>query len=204
MLFCSIRHAIPMIAMCVAVLAALKPPVAEAANRRLELAVLHSDEYAESVLTIQPAYPLAFGTQEHAKISSILDTAREMLETAYSLVRDKRTMREGRKMMEEADAMFKEVKDHIRQRLPQQGNSHLEDRETTRELLRAKYSNHDLQQATEDEARGADVSRRIYETVNSCRMTLPKWLHNVCLISFLNFSSLFQGDHIPRMPRTAL
>lgn len=176
-------------AMYAAVLAALKSQVVESATRRLELAVLHSDEYAESVLTIQePNYPLGIGTEEHAKISSVLDTTRELVQTANSLVKDSRTLNEGRKMMEEANAMFQEVKDHIRQKQQKYSTSSPRDREATRELLRAKYSSHDIQQATEDEARGLDVSRRIYETVSKCDTSLPI-LFQYIVIFFIAYRS---------------
>jgi hypothetical protein len=105
----------------------------------------------------EPEYPLGIGAQEHAKIASILDATKEMMDTANALVRDKRTLKEGRKMMEEATTMFQEVKDHLRRRN--------QERESNRDLLRARYLNHDLQEAAEDEEKGTDVSRRIYETV---------------------------------------
>jgi len=152
------RRSFPMIAMYAAFLAALHPLVVESAPRRLEVDVLHADEYAKSVVTIQePEYPLGIGAQEHAKIASVLDTTKEMMDTANALVRDKRTLKEGRKMMEEATTMFQEVKDHLRRRN--------QERESNRDLLRARYLNHDLQEAAEDGERGMDVSRRIYETV---------------------------------------
>ena len=178
MMFRSSCRAFPIMAVIyAAVLAAIiHSEVIESAtssSRRLELAVLHSDDYAESVLTIQePHYPLGIGVDEHAKISSLLDTTREMMDTANALVRDTRTTTEGRKMIEDATAVFQEVKDHIRQRQHQFSNSSPEEHEAAREFLRAKYSNHDLQEANEDEARGLDVSRRIYETVSCCEITI--------------------------------
>ena len=119
MMFRSSCRAFPIMAVIyAAVLAAIiHSEVIESAtssSRRLELAVLHSDDYAESVLTIQePHYPLGIGVDEHAKISSLLDTTREMMDTANALVRDTRTTTEGRKMIEDATAVFQEVKDHI-------------------------------------------------------------------------------------------
>ncbi len=178
MMFRSSCRAFPIMAVIyAAVLAAIiNSEVVESASssRRLELAVLDSDEYAaESVLTNkEPHYPMGVGVNEHAKIASLLDTTREMMVTANALVRDTRTTTEGRKMIEDATAVFQEVKDHIRQRQHQYSNSSPEEHEAARELLRAKYTNHDLQEANEDEARGLDVSRRIYETVSCCDMTI--------------------------------
>lgn len=164
MMFVSSRHVYPMVAMYVAVLAAFNPQVVESVTRRLELAVLNSDEFAESKLTTQSSkYPRGISAQDHAKISSVLDTTMEMVETAKVLVQQERTLKEGKDLMDQANAMFREVKDHIRQRqVKDPAATHAV---VDRELLRKKYSDHDIQDAAADEERGLDVSRRIYETV---------------------------------------
>lgn len=160
------RRAFRMIAMYAAVLAAFHPLVVESATRRRVLGVLHSDEYTESVLTIKSSDALVgFNAQEHAKIASMLDTTKEMMDTANALIQQESTKNEGRKMMEEATTIFHEVKSHLRQKLPNSDPTATK-REVNRELLRQKYSNHDVQMAAEDEERGLDVSRRIYETVS--------------------------------------
>jgi len=149
------------------VLAALHPLVVESATRRRELGVLHSDEYTESVLTLKSSnadVPVGFTAKEHAKIASMLDTTKEIMDTANALIQQESTQMEGRKMMEEATTMFQEVKSHLRQKLPNTDPTATK-REVNRELLRQKYSNHNVQMAAEDEERGLDVSRRIYETV---------------------------------------
>ena len=143
------------------------------ATRRRELAILHSDEYTESVLTVPSSnVPVGFNAQEHAKISSMLETTKEMMDTANALVRNKRTMTEGRKMRADAMAMFRQVKSHLHQMLPDAKTSDPSKahHEINRELLRKRYSNHDVAQAEEDEDRGLDVHRRIYETVSTHRL----------------------------------
>lgn len=161
----SSRRPAPLLLIYVAILAVLNPQIVESANRRRDLAVLNSDEFAEAVLTIQePDVPVGFSAKEHAKITSALDTTRELFEAAHELGRQKK-LKEGKELMEKATVMFSEVKDYIRQR-------HLKDPaatqgEISRELLRKKYADHDVQKALEDEERGHDVSRRLYETVSS-------------------------------------
>jgi len=161
--FARSRRAFPVMAIYyyATVLATLNSQVVvESATRRRELAILHSDEYTESVLTVPSSnVPVGFNAQEHAKISSMLETTKEMMDTANALVRNKRTLTEGRKMRADAAAMFHQAKSHIQQMLPTKDNN--------RELLRKKYSNHNLAQAEEDEGRLLDVHRRIYETVSS-------------------------------------
>ena len=71
------------------VLAALHPLVVESATRRRELGVLHSDEYTESVLTLKSSnadVPVGFTAKEHAKIASMLDTTKEIMDTANALI----------------------------------------------------------------------------------------------------------------------
>jgi len=66
-------------------------------------------------------------------------------------------------MMEKADAMFAEVKDHIRYI-----NDNLLQEETEqRALLRKKYSDHDVQKALGDDERSLDVTRNLYHTMTT-------------------------------------
>lgn len=170
------RRAFPMMAIYYAAVLATfnsRAVVESATTRRRELAILHSDEYTESVLTVQSSnVPVGFNAQEHAKISSMLETTKEMMDTANALVRNKGTMTEGRKMRADAMAMFRQVKSHLHQMLPDAKTSDPSKahHEINRELLRKRYSNHDVAQAEEDEDRGLDVHRRIYETVSTHRL----------------------------------
>jgi hypothetical protein len=124
--------------------------------RRLDVMIGNSDEYAETVVSLlAPERSLGIGFHDHAKITSILSTTKEMISTAKALIDDSRTLKEGTEMMEEANAMFKEVTDHIAKR-------NLEDQHG---MLR-KYSEHDIQQVDEDEERALDVARSVYEVVS--------------------------------------
>jgi hypothetical protein len=124
--------------------------------RRLDVMIGNSDEYAETVVSLQaPTKSLRIGFHDHAKIMSIMSTTKEMINTANALIGDSRTLKEGTEMMEEANAMFKEVTDHIAKR-------NLEDQHG---MLR-KYSEHDIQQVDEDEERALDVARSVYEVVS--------------------------------------
>jgi hypothetical protein len=124
----------------------------------------NSDEYAETVVSLQaPERALGIGYYDHAKITSILSTTKEMISTAKALIDDERTLKEGTEMMEEANSMFDEVKDHIAKRAlaaEAQGR------------VRRKYSEHDIQQAEEDEGRALDVARSVYEVVSHCTMSV--------------------------------
>ena len=132
--------------------------------RRLDVMVGNSDEYAETVVSLQaPERSLGIGARDHAKITSILSTTREMISTANALLDDVRTLKEGTEMMEHANAAFREVKGHIAKRAlaaEAQGRD------------RRKYSEHDIQQAEEDEGRALDVARSVYEVVSHCTMSL--------------------------------
>lgn len=144
---------------------------------------MNSDEYAESVLTVQaPKYSVGIGEHDHAKITSILRSTREMIDTAKVLINNERTLKEGHDMLQQANDMFREVKDHfIRIQQHKQGQEQAaENSEDRREMLRNKYSTHDVAKTQEDEKREMDVVRRIYETM----VTFPECIEqmfDVCL-----------------------
>ena len=124
------------------------------APRRVDVMVDKSDEYAETVVSLQaPKKSLGFDYHEHAKIKSLLSTSKEVISTAKALIKDERTLKEGTKMMEEANVMFKEVTAHIAKR---------------KLSVRRKYSDHDIQKAAEDEERALDVARSVFEVVSNC------------------------------------
>ena len=126
--------------------------------RRIEVMVGNSDEYAETVVSIQaPKRPAGIGAHDHAKITSILATTKEMIVTAKALIDNESTLTEGTEMMEEANAMFRDVKDHISKRLLE-GKDH--------GMVRRKYSDHDSQEVNNNEERALDVARRIFEVVS--------------------------------------
>jgi len=127
--------------------------------RRMDVMVGNSDEYAETVVSLQaPKRLIGIGAHDHAKITSILATTKEMIATAKALIDNERTLTEGTNMMEEANVMFREVKDHISKRLLEGEEDH--------DMIRRKYSDHDIQQAGEDEERAFDVARSVYEVVS--------------------------------------
>lgn len=79
-------------------------------------------------------------------------------------------------MMERANGMFRDVKDLIRRRQVHA----TEDDEDHREMLRRKYSDHDLAEAKVNEEREMDVVRKIYETMVTFPECVEKLLE-VCL-----------------------
>ena len=186
--------------MYVAVLAACMPQTvraqhdAQSAPRRLDVMIGNSDEYAETVVSLlAPERSLGIGLHDHAKITSILSTTKEMIKTAKALIDDERTLKEGTEMMEEANSMFGEVKDHIAKRA-------LEAEAQGR--VRRKYSEHDIQQAEEDEGRALDVARSVYEVVSQC--TMPGLHHYVYANIVVLLRIAIQDDLIPRVYRKAL
>lgn len=130
-------------------------------SRRLEVATVNSDEYAESVLTVKqtdtPKYGI--GANVYTKLSSVLSMTMEMIETAKLLLQNERTLKEGTKMMEHANTMFREVMDRIQQ-IKADGDS-----ESTNSLLRKKYSDEDIIKMEEDGRRALELSRQLYATV---------------------------------------
>jgi hypothetical protein len=132
----------------------------EPASRRVGVMVGNSNKYAETVVSLQaPKHSLGIGARNHAKITSILSTTKEVINTAKALIDDERTLKEGTEMMEHANSMFREVKDHIAKRaLASKAQS----------MVRRKYSKHDIQKAEEDEERALDVARSVFETVSHC------------------------------------
>jgi len=136
--------------------------------RELEIGIGNSDEYATSVVTVQaPESSLGIGASDHAKITAILASARDLMENAGFLVENESTAQEGKDMMALADAKFREVQDrilHINELLTEQENQ-------PRGLLRNKYSDHDVkktqQEVVADEERALDVSRSMYLTATT-------------------------------------
>lgn len=168
------RYIRPITALFAAVLAADMPapamgqqlyaPQAEQ-SRALEIAYGNSDEYAETVLETRdppPSAAFGIGARDHERISTALSTMKNMVDTARVLVQNERTYDEGRSMLQRAGDMFREVKEHI---IHQREAHDALQEEEKRDLLRKRYSDHDVQKATEDEKRALDVARRIFETM---------------------------------------
>ena len=125
--------------------------------RRLDVMIGNSDEFAESKVTLRALeHPVGISAQDHAKITSIMSTTKEMISTANSLINNEETFQEGTEMMEEANALFRETTDHIARNMLGDG-SH---------TVRRKYSEHDIEQAKNDEERTLDVARSIFEVVS--------------------------------------
>jgi hypothetical protein len=119
---------------------------AESVSRQqLDVMVGNSDEFAETIVSIHPPQiPAGFGYDEHAKITSVLATVKETIATAQALMNDERTLQAGTEMMEAANTAFREVTGHIAER-----KLH-------------------VQQTQEDEERGMNVARQVYEIVSCC------------------------------------
>ena len=135
--------------------------------RRLQIATLNSDEHSESTLNyVPPQQTLA--TDTHAKLATALSTTTEMINTAKILLQNEQTVDEGRLMMNKANYMFREVMDHAMAEHEKNDNNEVGlDLEAKRDLLRKKYSDHDIQRVTEEsDALEAETARMIYETVS--------------------------------------
>jgi len=156
----------------------------ENTSRRLHIGLGNHDEYAQTVLTVQaPPFPrtaLGFNEDDHEMVTSILKSTREMVDVARVLIMNEGTMEAGQEMMEQANSMFREVKDHIMMRQYAKKQKEGASKEILQELLREKYSAHDIQQAQEDEKRGLDVARKMYETMISFPECLGQFF-DVCL-----------------------
>jgi hypothetical protein len=163
----------------------------EPAPRRVDVMVGNSDECAETVVSLQaPKRSLGIGARDHAKITSILSTIKEVISTAKALIADERTLKQGTEMMEHANAAFLEVNGHIARRalaVEEKG------------MVRRKYSERDIQQVEEDKERALDVARSVYETVSHRAPSGLQLLLFLCLHLFVSFHIAFQGYHIPRV-----
>ena len=123
----------------------------DATPRRLDVMIGNSDEYAETVISlIAPQKSAGFGFDEHVMITSVLSTVKETIDTARALMSNEGTQQAGTEMMEEADAAFSELKGHIAERK-------LNGADQGMALNK--------QQADENEERGMDVARQVFEVV---------------------------------------
>ena len=141
-------------------------------HRRLDIGLINTDEYADAMVTVQasPETPLVgMGEQDHATISRILDTTKEMVGTGRSLIQNKLTLKQGQDMLAQANNLFHEAKNIIQRQQQEQANRATAGggQDDERELfLRKKYSEHDISQVEENDMRSLDVSRRIFQTVS--------------------------------------
>mmetsp|Transcript_8114 Transcript_8114/g.14669 ORF Transcript_8114/g.14669 Transcript_8114/m.14669 type:complete len:332 (+) Transcript_8114:74-1069(+) len=152
--------------------------------RRLDIGLGNHDEYAQTVLTVQaPPFPrtaLGINEDDHEMVTSILKSTREMVDVARVLIMNEGTMEAGQEMMAQANSMFREVKDHLMMRQYAKKQQEGASKEVLRDLLREKYSAHDVVKAQEDEKRGLDVARKMYETMISFPECLEKFF-DACL-----------------------
>ena len=164
-------------------------------SRRLEIAIGNSDEYASAILTVNDPQKLSSSSlqeHDHTRITSILDTTRQMIDTSRELVQNERTLSQGQKMLAQANNLFSEVKaDILRHHSSTGDNNEREegaatniDDEERRDLLRKKYSEHDIAAVKENDERSLfmtqDISRKVYETMISFPECLEKLFQN-CL-----------------------
>jgi hypothetical protein len=143
--------------------------VESVSRKQLDVMIGNSDEYAETSVTLNaPQNPAGFGVDDHAKITSVLETVKETIATARELMEYEETHKAGTEMMDAANTAYREVTGHIAQRKLQDGDN--------------------VQQTQEDEDRGMDVARKVLETVSCCTtwgwFTIPSFsLTNVFLFS---------------------
>jgi hypothetical protein len=148
--------------LCAAVLAACMPKIAtsqhddQSAPCRLDVMIGNSNEYVETVVSFLALKELLrIGFHDHAKITSILSMTKKLISTANTLIDDRRTLKEGTEMIEEANAMYKEVKDHIAKRKLEEEKG----------MLR-KNSDHNIHQVEEDEERAFYVAHSVCQVVS--------------------------------------
>lgn len=190
----ALRYLRPITALSALMAARLAPPAAcremgdpPSANR-LEILVDSSDEYAEAVLTAEVPKGFRLGAQDHARITSILDTTKQLIDTARMLVQDDRTLDEGRAMLDRASGMFRDLKQHLIAQREMQQAVFGSDEDGQKAFLRKGFSDHDLQMKEEDEKRALDAARKIYETM----VTFPE-----CVERFLDDCLNTINDDLP-------
>lgn len=134
----------------------------EPSLRMGEIATANSDDLVEAILAIQaPKYGIS--AEAHDNCSRYLSTVMQMFDKADELIQDERTFTEGKYLMEEAKAKFLEVTNYIQ-------DERVLFEET--DMLRKKYSDHDLDRAYLNDQRALDLERKIYETM----ITFPECL----------------------------
>jgi len=134
----------------------------EPSLRMGEIATANSDDLVEAILAIQsPKYGIS--AEAHDNCSRYLSTVMQMIDKADELIQDERTFTEGKYLMEEAKAKFLEVTNYIQ-------DERVLFEET--DMLRKKYSDHDLDRAYLNDQRALDLERKIYETM----ITFPECL----------------------------
>lgn len=146
----------------------------KAPRPQLEIEVVGSDELVEAIMTVQAdGSSLGIGPEDHAKISSILGSTKDLVENARALLENEATQATGQELMDQAYSSLRLVKEHIRNI---NGILRRESKETRRrELLRKRYSGHNIQRANEDDARSLDISRNMYETLTTFPECVELW-----------------------------
>jgi len=143
-------------------------------SRRLDIEVLNSDSYAQSVVSVQTpkSSPIVgIGEQEHARIASILERTKELTNRSRELVKDQSTLKQGQDMLKQASTLFGQVKDIIKQQHGSSTSNGVEEDSGVvglhgRDLLRKKYQDHDLTKVQEDNLRSLHTARNIYAAVS--------------------------------------
>lgn len=151
--------------------------------RRLDVLVTNSDEYAETVVSIEaPPSKFAPGINpvEYTRITEALNRANELVELSKRLIQDERTIDKGREMMERAQRRFREVQDRIAKL-----SSSSADNEGGEGSLRKKFANHDIQAAREDEERAMDVARQVVRHLVQSDQDVSRLLHHEENVSIL-------------------
>lgn len=158
----------------------------EPRDMSMELGVVNSDEFAESVLTVHtPKWQPNPGVnvQDHAKITRILATIKEIIDTSKLMAENERQLRQGQSMMDKANGMFGDLKQWMQTRhLKQQAAMEGKDSNDMRTLRQKKYSGHDIQTTKEDEGRAVDIVRKMFETYTTFPECLEQKLENCLLI----------------------
>lgn len=155
----------PIIAICAIIQASSQEYYDQVATepslRMGEIATANSDDMVEAILAIQaPKYGIS--AEAHENTSRYLSTVMQMIDKANELFADEH-MTEGKYLMDEANAKFLEVMNYVE-------DERILYEET--DMLRKKYSDHDLDRAYLNDQRALDLERKIYETM----ITFPECL----------------------------
>jgi len=131
--------------------------------RRLELEVVHSDDLAESVMTLEaPRTTYGIGEVDHARIVLMLNKTMEIVRKSRVLAKTTMNQEEGRRLMDIAEKMFKEVKEHIR-KINDDLRRHAEQRGLLRRSIDKNNKGESEKREEEDHDRAMDISHRVME-----------------------------------------
>jgi len=184
------------LATCATLLAGQNSRLVEAESlRNVEIEVVKSDAYAETVVALQAPNPkqpsLGISAPDNAKIAAILSKTEQIIKRAAELAESGTAQEEVNGVLALANAAFVEAKDHIHRI-----NAALRDerriRKTglLRKMLEENISDHDVQEALENDERSLDLTRNMYQTMINFPECMEKFFKDCLAIINSELSSL--------------